>query len=144
MPKRMSPSWTAALMVVLCAAIPALARADGDRDLDDRGAKAAMVAARSQFFGAENVNAETGALDREQVIFSWVTNATIAVSMKGHVMLLDTYVNRLELAPASSPDLRRTPINYQDLVNLHPEALFLGHGHGDHADNAAYIAKWLN
>ena len=61
--------------------------------------------------------------------------------MLGHVVLLDTYVNRLELPPAAgASDLRRTPINYQDLVDLHPEAIFLGHGHGDHADNAAYIA----
>ena len=25
---------------------------------------------------------------------------------------------------------------------MRPEAIFLGHGHGDHADNAAYVAKW--
>jgi len=25
---------------------------------------------------------------------------------------------------------------------VRPEAIFLGHGHGDHADNAAYVAKW--
>jgi hypothetical protein len=27
------------------------------------------------------------------------------------------------------------------MVDLQPEAIFLGHGHGDHADNAAYVAK---
>ena len=27
---------------------------------------------------------------------------------------------------------------------MQPEALFIGHGHFDHADNAAYIAKWLS
>ena len=32
----------------------------------------------------------------------------------------------------------------QDLIDVRPEAIFLGHGHGDHADNAAYIAKWTN
>src|SRR6267378_771608 len=41
-------------------------------------------------------------------------------------------------------DRGRTPFGAQDLVDLHPEAIFIGHGHGDHADNAAYIAKWLN
>jgi hypothetical protein len=67
------------------------------------------------------------------------------VSMKGRVVLLDTYIQRLELPPAPDvSDTRRTPIDYQDLVNLRPEAIFLGHGHGDHADNAAYVAKWLN
>ena len=30
----------------------------------------------------------------------------------------------------------------QDFVDVQPEAIFLGHGHGDHADNAAYVAKW--
>ena len=40
-------------------------------------------------------------------------------------------------------DLRRSPISIQELVALAPEAIFLGHGHGDHADNAAYIAKML-
>jgi hypothetical protein len=29
-------------------------------------------------------------------------------------------------------------------VDLHPEAIFLGHGHFDHADNAAYIAGKLD
>jgi len=37
---------------------------------------------------------------------------------------------------------RRTPILPQDFVDARPEAIFLGHGHGDHADNAAYVAKW--
>ena len=59
--------------------------------------------------------------------------------------LLDTYINRPELPPIDgAPDLRRSPISIQELVALGPEAIFLGHGHGDHADNAAYIAKQLN
>ena len=55
--------------------------------------------------------------------------------MKGHVVLLDTFVTRLEVMPG------RTPIVIQDLLDLKPEAIFLGHGHFDHADNAAYIAQ---
>ncbi len=108
-------------------------------------ASSAEVAARQKFFGAENVDPRTGEVRRDKVIASWVTNATLAVSLEGRIVLLDTYINRLEVAPpAGQPDLRRTPINVQDLVDLRPEAIFLGHGHGDHADNAAYIAKWLN
>jgi glyoxylase-like metal-dependent hydrolase (beta-lactamase superfamily II) len=38
-------------------------------------------------------------------------------------------------------DKRRTPILPQDFIDVGPEAIFLGHGHGDHADNAAYVAK---
>jgi glyoxylase-like metal-dependent hydrolase (beta-lactamase superfamily II) len=60
-------------------------------------------------------------------------------------VLLDTYINRRELPPPpGEADLRRSPIDVQELLDLHPEAIFLGHGHGDHADNAAYIAKWPN
>jgi hypothetical protein len=104
-----------------------------------------MITARSKFFGAENVDQHTGAVRHDRVIISWVTNASLAASIEGRIVLLDTYINRLEVPPpAGQADLRRTPINVSDLVNLHPEAIFLGHGHGDHADNAAYIAKLDN
>ena len=104
----------------------------------------ATIAARQNFFGAENVDPQTGQVRTDRVIFSWITNAGFAASFRGRVVLLDTYINREEVPAASGPDLRRTPFTAQDLVALHPEAIFLGHGHGDHADNAAYIAKWLN
>ncbi len=108
-------------------------------------ASAATIAARQRFFGAENVDPRSGLVRRDRVIFSWVTNTTLAVSLRSRVVMLDTYINRLEVAPpAGQPDLRRTPINVQELIDLNPEAIFLGHGHGDHADNAAYVAKWLN
>ncbi len=108
-------------------------------------AKADLIAARQKFFGFENVDSKTGDVDASKVVFAWVTNASLAVSIEGHVVLLDTYLNRLEVAPQfGEVDLRRTPISVSDLVNLKPEAIFLGHGHGDHADNAAFIAKELN
>lgn len=108
-------------------------------------ASEATIAARQKFFGAENVDPRSGKVAPDKVIFSWFTNASIAASIKGRVVLLDTYLNRLEVAPPpGQPDLRRTPISVQELIDLHPEALFPGHGHGDHADNTAYIAKWLN
>jgi hypothetical protein len=109
---------------------------------DHADADPAVVAARSKFFGAENVDQRNGQVRRDRVLVSWLTNATLAASIKGRVVLLDTYLNRPEVAPPDGqPDLRRTPIDVQDMVNLRPEAIFLGHGHGDHADNAAYIAK---
>jgi hypothetical protein len=132
-PKRML---YAVLLLALC--LPTLAIAE-----DDHPADPAIVAARQKFFGAENVNSETGQLSDDKVILSWTTNASVALSLMGDVVLLDTYIHRLEVPPTGA-DTRRTPINYQDLVDLHPKAIFLGHGHGDHADNAAYIAKWLN
>src|SRR5229473_1656678 len=98
----------------------------------------ALVRARQKVFGIENVNPETGQVRDDRVIFSWLTNTTYGVSLKGRVFLLDSYINRLELEPG------RTPLTIQDLVDLQPGAILLGHGHGDHADNAAYLAKMLH
>jgi len=118
--------------------------AAADRDHDDNRS-AATIAARARFFGAENVDDRDGKVRRDRVIFSWVTNASLAVSLEGRIVLLDTYINRPELPPPEGqPDLRRSPIDVQELIDLRPEAIFLGHGHGDHADNAAFVAKWLN
>lgn len=106
-------------------------RDDGDGHRGDP----ATIAARQKIFGPENVSARSGRVRDDKVIFSWITNASFAVSVKGRVVLLDTYVTRLEIVPG------RTPFVIQDLVDLKPEAIFLGHGHFDHADNAAYISK---
>jgi L-ascorbate metabolism protein UlaG (beta-lactamase superfamily) len=95
---------------------------------------AAMVKARLKFFGHENVDAKTGALPAGKVVFSWFSNSSFAAAIGGRLVLLDTYVTRLETKPG------RSPLVIQDLVDLQPEAIFLGHGHFDHADNAAYIA----
>src|SRR6267143_3936155 len=101
------------------------------------GAPAELVKARQLVFGVENVDARTGTVDRDKVIFSWLTNATLAASIKGHVVLLDTFVHRAEIVPG------RTPFVVEDLVSLRPEAAFIGHGHGDHADNAAWLGAKL-
>jgi hypothetical protein len=98
------------------------------------GPEPATLAARQKIFGVENVNPKNGKLRDNAVVFSWLTNATFAAAVNGHVFLLDTFVTRLEVTPG------RTPFTIQDLVDLQPEAIMLGHGHFDHADNAAYIA----
>jgi Metallo-beta-lactamase superfamily len=103
----------------------------------------AMLKARQKFFGIENVDVNTGAVKKDKVITSWATNATYVTSILGHVVLLDSYISRPEL-PTAPIDRRYAPFLPQDLIDLKPEAIFLGHGHGDHADNAAYIAKWTN
>jgi hypothetical protein len=96
---------------------------------------AATVTARQKIFGLENVDAKSGAVRDDRVVFSWLTNATFAAAVKGHVVLLDTFVTRLEVQPG------RTPFVIQDLVDLDPDYIFIGHGHFDHADNAAFIAQ---
>ena len=105
-------------------------------------ASADLVRARNLVFGKENVDQRTGQVDRDKVIFSWLTNATLAASVKGHVILLDTYVHRAETKPDAGKPWR-TPFVVEDLLSLNPEAAFLGHGHFDHADNAAWIGGWL-
>jgi len=142
--KALLAAWTILSTAVCIACGSSVAAADPD-DHDHGRASAATIAARARFFGAENVDQRSGDVRRDRVIFSWVTNASLAVSIRGRIVLLDTYINRPELPPAAgAADLRRSPISIQELVALAPEALFLGHGHGDHADNAAYIAKQLN
>jgi hypothetical protein len=97
-------------------------------------ANPAMIAARQKIFGIENVNATTGAIKKDQVVFSWLGHNTGAVSMHGRVIMMDSYVARLEVQPG------RTPFVIKDVVDMKPEAIFISHGHGDHADNAAFIA----
>lgn len=129
------------LPAMLCFSTIAAAH-DRDDDHDrghDRG-NAALAQARRKFFGVENVD-DRGRVDKDKVIFSWATNTTYVAAVRGHVLLLDSYINRPEL-PTAPLDTRRTPILPQDFVAARPEAIFLGHGHGDHADNAAYVAKW--
>jgi hypothetical protein len=126
------------------------AAAHGDRDDDDRDshghgshhpADAKLVAARQKFFGIENVDSR-GNVKKDRVIFSWATNTTYVTSVMGRVMLLDSYINHAELPTDGPIDRRRSKMLPQDFVDLKPEAIFLGHGHGDHADNAAFVAKW--
>ncbi|NUZ05268.1 MBL fold metallo-hydrolase [Piscinibacter koreensis] len=93
-----------------------------------------LAEARAKIFGFENVDAATGAVKKDKVVFSWLGHNAAAVSLLGRVIMLDAYIPRLEVTPG------RTPLVIKDLVDLKPEAIFIGHGHSDHADNAAFIA----
>ncbi|MFY1696060.1 MULTISPECIES: MBL fold metallo-hydrolase [unclassified Solwaraspora] len=101
----------------------------GGRRLSDAG-----IAARLRLFGPENVDPQTGALPEERVVASWLSNSSFAVAVGGRLLYLDTFISRLEV------ERGRTPLVIADLVDARPDAVLLGHGHGDHADNAAYIA----
>lgn len=95
---------------------------------------AEMIAARQHVFGAEHVDPETGALPDDKVIFSWLSASSFAGAIQGRVIMMDSFLTRLEV------ERGRTPLVINDLKNLNPEAILLGHGHNDHADNAVYIA----
>ncbi len=93
-----------------------------------------MIAARQWIFGAEFVDPQSGELPDDKVIFSWLSASSFAVSVRGRVFMLDSYLTRMEV------ERGRTPLVVADVVNLNPEAILLGHGHNDHADHAAYIS----
>lgn len=92
------------------------------------------VAARTRFFGADIVDPDTGAVRADRVVLSWVGCTTYALAMAGAVFLLDAWVPRL----TSTGYVPATP---QDLVDLAPAAIFIGHGHFDHAGDAGRIAE---
>ena len=85
----------------------------------------ATLKARQHFFGAENVAAD-GSLPRGRVILSWFSVASYAAAIDGHVVLLDAYIHKGEDRPNYVPT---TP---NELADLSPEAIFIGHGHYDH------------
>ena len=91
------------------------------------------IAARQKFFGKENVNAKTGAVRKDKVIFSWFSVSSYAVAMNGHVFLLDAWVAR-------GSHSNYVPTNPEEVAALDPEYIFIGHGDFDHAADAAQIA----
>lgn len=125
-------AWIGALAASV--AVPSMALAHGNSHHFDP-TLAARIAARNHYFGVANVDQKTGAVNSNKVILSWFSVSSYAVAAKGHVFLLDSYIYRLADTPTGY-----VPTTVQELVDLKPEAIFIGHGHGDHADNAAYIA----
>lgn len=94
---------------------------------------AETVAARKHFFGAQNVDA-SGNVPRDKVIMSWFSVSSYAAAMDGHVVLLDTYIHKGEDRPGY------VPTTTAEVTALKPEAIFIGHGHFDHAATAGSIA----
>jgi hypothetical protein len=102
---------------------------------------AATVAARRAFFGEGNVDAG-GHLPHDEVIASWFGVASLAVSFGDRVVLLDTAINNPGdcvggEAPGGGPYV---PATGDQLVALAPVAIFVGHGHSDHACHVGRIA----
>lgn len=99
---------------------------------------AATVKARQHMFGFENVNPSNGDVRRDRVIFAWLTTTTFAVAANGKVFLLDGYIDDDQVVAA--PARKRTPTGLQELVDLNPAWIFIGHGHGDHTHYIANVA----
>ena len=96
-------------------------------------AAADTVKARRHFFGAENVDA-SGRVRRDRVVLSWFSVASVAAAIDGRVVLLDTYIHKGENRP------NYVPTTTNELVALAPEAIFIGHGHFDHANTGGEIS----
>ncbi|WP_330182418.1 MBL fold metallo-hydrolase [Nocardia sp. NBC_01503] len=92
------------------------------------------ITARQRFFGVDAVDADTGAARSDQVILSWFGCASFAVALGGSVFLLDAWVPR----GATSGYVPTTPA---EVAALRPAAIFIGHGHFDHAADAGPIAQ---
>ena len=89
------------------------------------------VAARRKFFGDGNVDGG-GHLRKGWVIVSWFGISSLAVAIGDKVVLLDTAINNPGDC-VSGGGGAYVPATEEDLVALAPVAIFVGHGHSDHA-----------
>lgn len=92
-----------------------------------RPVSAATQAARDRLLGP-------GATDPAQVRLWWYGVSGFIVSAGGHLFLFDAW----EVVGAHKD---YAPIGRDDLVALMPEAIFIGHGHFDHAADTGYVAS---
>ncbi|NUZ06058.1 hypothetical protein [Piscinibacter koreensis] len=97
-------------------------------------AQSAQIAARTHYFGAENVDQATGAVRSELVVMSWMSNTTYAAAINGKVVLLDAALMRRETTPG------RTPTTLDEVVALMPSYIFVGKAAPGYADLAANVA----
>lgn len=116
--------------VAVAATVPSL---DTPAAIASPTSRRAMVRARQRFFGKSNVHPLNGAVRRDRVVLSWFGCTSFAVAMNGTVLLLDAWVPRGQHSGY-------VPTASDEVADLAPEAILLGHGHFDHAADAAPIA----
>jgi L-ascorbate metabolism protein UlaG (beta-lactamase superfamily) len=122
-----------ALLALAVLAAPAGASAQDADPVPQLGGRAAMVDARTKFFGRANVDQRTGAVRRGRAILSWFGVSSFAMAIDGRVVLLDAWVPR----GRTSGYVPTTPA---EVAQLRPRAIFVGHGHFDHAADVTPIA----
>ena len=86
-------------------------------------ASPALVKARQHFFGPENVNPKTGRVNPDKVILSWFSVSSLAAALRGHVVLLDTYIDSRENYP------NRVPTTLDDVQDADGYHVLVLHGH---------------
>lgn len=100
---------------------------------------AATIQARQHYFGLDNVDPRTGAVTSDRVILSWTGQAGFAASLKGHVVLLDSWVAH---GPAGKgPSDAYVGTTPRELAALRPEIVFIGHNHFDHAGDLPTVIR---
>jgi hypothetical protein len=124
---------TALLAAPRAAAARAPAERPPSQDARRPGLTDAEIAARRRHFGLENVDPATGAVRPDRVVLSWVGVTNFAMALRGHVVLLDAWVPR-------GAHSGYVPTSPGELAALRPAAIFIGHGHFDHAADAGAIA----
>lgn len=92
------------------------------------------IAARQRFFGASNVDSATGAIRTDRVVVAWLGCTTYAMAINGSVFLLDAWIPRGTVSGY-------VPTDPDEVADLRPDAIFIGHGHFDHAADAGQIAE---
>lgn len=85
-----------------------------------------VIAARERLLGP-------GATDPAEVKVWWYGVASFIASAGGHLFLFDAW----EIVGLHAD---YAPIGREDLAALKPEAIFVGHGHFDHAADLGYVA----
>jgi hypothetical protein len=93
-------------------------------------ASAELQATRERILGPNS-------MDPAQVKFWWVGVSSFIVSMQGHLFLMDAW----EIVGVHA---NYVPIGREELAAIQPEAIFIGHGHFDHAADAGYVAGLSN
>jgi hypothetical protein len=73
------------------------------------------------------------ATDPDYVTLHWTGVSSFIVTLGGHLFLFDAW----EIVGIHADYV---PIGREELAGLEPEAIFLGHGHFDHAADAGYVA----
>ncbi|MBI2383971.1 MAG: MBL fold metallo-hydrolase [Gammaproteobacteria bacterium] len=87
---------------------------------------AEVQAARDRVLGPD-------ATDPAQVKLWWFGVASFVASMGGHLFLLDAW----EIVGIHA---NYAPMTREDLAAIKPDAIFIGHGHFDHAADMGYVA----
>ena len=129
---------TATMATCLATAVIAPSISSAEVPTEPPSSMSETIKVRQKYFGFENVDALTGNVRSDRVIISWLTTTTFAVAANGKVFFLDAYL--FQDLNVTAPARKRTPTTLQEMVDARPEWIFIGHGHGDHADYAANIA----